>query len=125
MLEALPGWSVTVDHGPDWLFVRLHTEQDACGDVSGLAETLWRMLETQLAHRMVLEMDEVSSLRSSMVGELVRLHKRITSNGGLMRLSGLSDSNQDVLKHCRLDGCFPQYLSRTDAVKGQRPNKPR
>ena len=125
MLEALPGWSMTLDRGPDWLFVRLHSDQEGCGEASGLAEKLWQMLETQLVHRMVIEMDEVPALRSSMVGELVRLHKRITRNGGMLRLAGLSDSNQQVLKLCRLEGCFPQYQSRTDAVKGVRPNKPR
>jgi anti-anti-sigma regulatory factor len=126
MLEAVPGWSMTVDRGPDWLFIRLHAdEEDGCSEVCGLAESLWKLLEQQFAHRMVLEMDEVPSLRSSLVGELVRLHKRITTDGGLLRLSGLSDGNQEVLKHCRLEACFPQYLTRTDAVKGQRPNKPR
>ena len=125
MLEAVPGWSMTVDRGPDWLFIRLHDEGDGYGEVSGLAELLWNTLEQQFAHRMVIEMNEVMSLRSSMVGELVRLHKRITNSGGLLRLAGLSDDNQEVLRHCRLEGCFPQYETRTDAVKGQRPNKPR
>jgi anti-anti-sigma regulatory factor len=125
MLEAVPGWSMTVDRGPDWLFVRLHSEQEGGDDVRGLADSLWRMLETQLARRMVLEMDDVPPLRSSLVGELVHLHKRITRSGGLLRLAGLSDSNQEVLRDCCLDSCFPQYESRTDAVKGQGPNKPR
>ena len=125
MLEAIPGWSVTLDRGPDWLFIRLHAEDGGFEDVNGLAEGLWELLQQQFAHRLVLEMDELHSLRSSLIGELVRLHKRISSSGGLLRLSGLSDDNQEVLRHCRLEGCFPQYRTRTDAVKGVRPQKPR
>ncbi len=119
MLEAKPGWSIDVDRGPDWLFVRLHADRGDCGEVSGLAETLWEILQRHFSHRLVVEMEEVRWLRSSLVGELVRLHKRIASHGGLLRLSGLSDQNQEVLRHCRLAGCFPQYHS---APKRSRAN---
>jgi hypothetical protein len=42
-----------------------------------------------------------------------------------MRISGLSEPNQEVLRICQLDSRFPQYPNREDAVMGYRPTQPR
>jgi anti-anti-sigma factor len=125
MLEVLPGWPIEVDRGPNWLFIRLHAAGGAGEDADGLAESLWDLLQRQFARRLVLELDELSCLRSAFIGELVRLRKRIYSSGGMMRICGLSDSNQEVLRICRLDDCFPHYRNREDAVMGHCPAQPR
>ena len=46
-------------------------------------------------------------------------------HGGVLRLSGVSDDNQQLLRSCRLDGLFPQFRSRSQAVLGRRPLQPR
>ena len=125
MLEVAPGWPMDVERGPDWLFVRLHPEAAHPSDASGLAETLWNLLQQQFAHRLVLELDDVPYLSSSLIGELVRLSKRVQSTGGLMRLCGLSDRNLRVLHVTHLSGCFPHYRTRTEAVMTANANKPR
>jgi anti-anti-sigma factor len=125
MVETIPGWSLEVSRGPDWLFVRLRTEQATAGDVSGLSESLWDLMQRQFIHRLVLELEDLPQIRSALIGELVRLQKRICTHGGLLRLAGLSNRNQEVLRSCRLDACFPQYHTREDAVMGQRARKPR
>jgi anti-anti-sigma regulatory factor len=53
------------------------------------------------------------------------LQKRISTHGGVMRVSGLSPSNQQVLRICRLDRQIPHYANREQAVWGQRPQQPR
>jgi anti-anti-sigma factor len=69
----------------------------------------------------VLELDEIGYLRSWMIGELVRLHKRVMTQGGMLRLSGVSPEAETVLRICRISDRFPAYRNRTDAVMGYRP----
>jgi len=125
MLEVAPGWSVHVDRGPDWVFVRLSDAGTDAIDHPPLAEMLWGLLRRHSAHRLVVELDEIGLLRSFLIGQLVLLHKRIHATGGLMRLSGASDQIADVLRTLRLDGRFPPYRTRADAVQGFRPPQPR
>ena len=121
VVDAVPGWELDVDRGPDWLFVRLRPPQQGSSGEVDLAGPIWRMMEQSFTHRAVLEMDQVTLLRSWLIGELVKLHKRVAADGGLLRLAGLSNNNQEVLRLSRLDNRFPQYDNRTSAVMGRRP----
>lgn len=125
MVQIAEGWELDVDRGPDWLFVRPRYLPNHASDTPPLAEMVWALLEQNFTTRLVLEMDQVTFLHSYLIGQLVRLHKRIISHGGVMRISGLSPMNQDVLRICQLDGRFPQYINREDAVMGYRPTQPR
>ena len=113
-------WSLDVDRGPEWVFIRLHGPPNGNAEGSELAEMIWHSMQQQFAKRVVLELDELPLMRSAFIGELVLLHKRIVSNGGTLRVAGLSDFNQEVLCMCRLNSRFPQYHNRADAVMGQR-----
>jgi len=86
---------------------------------------LWRKLEQAFCYRAVIELDEVGYLRSWMIGELVKLHKRVATQGGMLRLSGVSHEAETVLRICRLSDRFPAYRNRTQAVMGQRPPQAR
>jgi anti-sigma B factor antagonist len=125
LLELAPEWTMEIDRGPDWLFIRLSPPHHGDTGEITLAEMIWRKLEQSFCYRVVLELDEVGYLRSWMIGELVRLHKRVTSNGGMLRLAGLSKEAEAVLRICRLADRFPAYRNRTDAVMGYRPLQPR
>ena len=125
LLELAPEWTTEIDRGPDWLFVRPRPPRQGDTGEIALAEMIWQKLEQSFCHRVVLELDDVTFLRSWMVGELVRLHKRVTAHGGILRLCGVSAANEEVLRICRLDDRFPVYRNRTDAVMGYRPPQPR
>jgi anti-anti-sigma factor len=125
LLELAPEWTTEIDRGPDWLFIRLLPPRHGDTGEIRLAEMIWQKLEKSFCYRVVLELDDVIFLRSWMVGELVRLHKRVTTQGGMLRISGLSEANEDVLRISRLDDRFPAYRNRTDAVMGHRPAQPR
>jgi anti-anti-sigma factor len=114
-----------IDRGPDWLFIRLSPPRHGDTGEIALAEMIWHKLEQSFCHRVVLELDEVGYLRSWMIGELVKLHKRVTSHDGMLRLCGVSREAETVLRICRLTDCFPAYRNRTDAVMGYRPQQPR
>jgi anti-anti-sigma regulatory factor len=120
MKEFTNGWSADVERGPDWLMVRLHSPHTRPSDGAGLAEDLWTLLRGHLVRRMVLELDEIDCLRSSLVGQLVSLQERVNQDGGVLRVCGLSDANCQVLRTCRLDGRFPNYHDRRDAIMAPR-----
>lgn len=127
MVQMAPGWKLEVDRGPDWLFVKpTCSSYDPDSADPPLAESVWSLLQQHFTYRLVLECEQLPHLHSPMVGQLAMLHKRISTQGGLMRLCGLSDSNQEVLHACRLDGRFPNFLDRSEAVQGNfRPRQPR
>lgn len=125
VLDVVPGWRMDLDRGPDWLIVRLRPPSQGDTHEVALAEAIWEMMDQSFTQRLVLEMNDVWLLRSWIIGELVKLHKRVTANGGLLRLCGLNDGNQEVLRMCRLDERFPQYSTRSDAVMGCRPAQAR
>jgi anti-anti-sigma factor len=125
MLVLAPEWTMDVERGPEWLFVRIHGPDDGEAEGADLANQIWGVLEQQFTYRLVLELDDVPVLRSCLLGQLVTLHKRIHSHGGILRLSGLSDEHIESLAACRLDHTFSRYATRTDAVMNHMPAKPR
>jgi anti-anti-sigma regulatory factor len=125
MTQLCAPWSLDVERGPDWLFIRLHPPDDAALPSAPLADTIWQQLQQHFTYRLVLEMDQVSMLPSWLVGQLVLLRKRIDQHGGLLRLCGCTAGNQEVLEATRLGACFPRYSDRQEAVLGWRPTQPR
>ena len=125
MLDLMPEWTMDVERGPEWLFVRLHGPDNGEAEGTELANRIWALLEQHFTYRLVLELDDVALLRSYVLGQLVMLHKRIHSHGGMLRLSGLSNENLEALKACRLDHAFSRYATREDAVMSHGPTKPR
>ena len=125
ILDLAPGWMLNIDHGPDWLFVRLIGEEPFDTEGIELSSRLGQMLDQEFIHRLVIGMDEIRLLRSHLIGELVSLHKRLQDQGGMLRLAGLSDSNYDVLVLNGLGDRFPRYRTCEDAVMGYRPAQPR
>lgn len=124
MVQAARGCELEVERGPDWLFVRPHGAS-LFGRETELADQVWNLLEQCTTHRLVLELDDLGPLVSAMIAQLMLLQKRISGQGGLMRLCGLSAANQRVLATCRLNGYLAQYNNRTEALMGARPVQPR
>lgn len=121
LLRQATGWDFVVERGPDWLFIRLIPPRGGDTGEQPLAEEIWETLSQHFMHRLVLELDDVTILRSWLIGQLVILHKRVTAASGMMRLAGLSSSNHEALRIARMADRFPQYPDRTAAVMGRRP----
>lgn len=125
MLEISGGWAVELERGPDWVFLKLTGDEPFDTQGIDVADRLWELIQPEFAHRVVIELDDLGLLRSHLIGELVRLQKRLHTSGGILRLSGLSSSNYDILRSSRLDERFPWYQTREEAVLGHRPGQPR
>ena len=117
-----PNWELDVERGPDWVFVKIKPPPQDSEQPVSLAGDVWKLMQQHLASRLVVEMDDVPRLTSDLLGELVNLHKRVHTAGGIMRLAGVSDKNQQVLRIARLEDRFPHFSDRGDAVyAGRRP----
>lgn len=106
---------LTVERGPDWLFVRIEGDER---HGRPLSETVWAMLRENLTNRIVLEMDSVASVDEHLLSEISSLGRRIQADGGLIRICGLSDENLSRLKSSPVATHVPHFKCRTDAVRG-------
>lgn len=125
MTQLATGWNLEVDRGPEWLIVRLAHDGSSLGQDVSFAEAAWNAMQQHFAQRIVLDLHEVPLIHSFLVGQLVLLHKRVTSGGGIMRVCGLTPTNESVLHTARLHDRFPNYESCEAAMHGHLPNKPR
>ncbi len=123
MLAIAPGWELEVQRGPDWLLVKVKGPEESSLQTPPLADALWSLLERHFTYRLVLELDQVNVMGSSLIGQLLQLYKRIREHDGVMRLCGLSAYNVDVLRTCNLDERFLPYQDRKEAVRGCRRPK--
>ena len=117
MLAIAPGWELKVDRGPGWLWVKIERPEAYCVDTPPLAGEVWTQLERHFVYRLVLELDDVEILDSYLIGQLVLLDKRIREHGGLLRLTGLSPLNREVL---RPSGDGQRFLVKLPTQAGMR-----
>ena len=110
------GWRATLFQHGDWVCARLHPSDDQSLGDHGLIEKLWKEIDRRGTHNAVIEMQEVSFLPSSLMGELVRLHKRLATHSGHLRLAALRHNCAEALHTCRLDTVLPVYASSEDAL---------
>ena len=123
MPAIAPGWEMKVDRGPGWIYAKVARPDSDCSDAPPLADQLWSLLERHFTYRLLIELDDVDLLNSFLLGQLILLQRRIRERGGLMRLSGVSPFNLEVLRTHGLDGYLPVYSSFEDAVTGCFPRR--
>jgi len=119
------GWDLTVSRGPDSLWVKVNHPDHDLSDPPPLVDQLWSLLECHFIYRVVLDLSEIKRLDRNLLGQLLRLQRRIRDHGGLMRLCGLSPANQRVLQLHGLNDRVPTYCDLEDAVMGSWPRNPR
>ncbi len=125
MIGAAAHWQLSVNRGPDWLFVELQPSEEPETETADLAANLWALLAQHFTYRLVLEMDAVEQLPSEMIGQLITLERRLAERGGKLRLCGLSDDCQKTLRLCQIQGQLATHGSRLDAVLGHHPAQPK
>lgn len=112
-------WTATISVDDAWWVVRFHPGPRPFGDVVGLVRPLWELLQQRDAQRVVLEMQEVEFLSSSLIGELVRLYKRLSQVDGALRLCGLRPACREAIRVCRLQEVLPSEPTREQAIAMQ------
>jgi anti-anti-sigma factor len=66
--------------------------------------------------KMVLSFDGVRVVSSSMLAEVVRLHKKLTKEKSRLRVCGLSPSVRDVVRASQLDKLFEVFDNESAAL---------
>ncbi len=125
MLTITSGCEFEVQRGPDWLLVRIQGFDPDDSVAKPLAQRIERLLQQHFTYRLVLELDQVPVLDSSLIGQLLELYRWIEEHGGVMRVCGLSPYNRQVLHSCRLDQQLLPYRDCREAVMGSPCRRPR
>lgn len=107
--------AIRVERGPDWLFVGLGQGAARRDD---LAEGVCRLVQASMAHRVVLELDEVESMDERLAEAIAAIGTRVRGEGGLVRICGLSDANLSRLQSVSAAALVPHFGSRVEAVGG-------
>jgi hypothetical protein len=116
--HVVDGLELNVDRGPNWLFVKLRSKDDAQSDVPQIADKLWSISSRHFIYRLVLELDDLEELPSGMMSQLVLLQQRLAQCGGALRICGLSPECEESLHSCHLDSALPNHATREEAVMG-------
>lgn len=114
--QLAPGWYTELYARDGWQVAQLAPEQDGFGDTQGLGDGLWQLVRGEHPPRLVLDMQRVTFLGSSMMGTLVQVHKRIAIAGGQLHLANLGPHPTEALHACRLHLILPLYATLDDAV---------
>lgn len=116
--HALEGFKLSVDRGPNWLFVKLRPKRHFAKDVALIAEELWSIASRHFIYRLVLELEELDQLPADLVDQLVILQERLMQCDGSLRICGLSAGCAQKLCDNQLDAALPNYATRQAAVLG-------
>lgn len=81
----------------------------------GLREAIQRVLNDG-SQRIVINLNEVTTIDSSGVGELVSSYTRVTNRGGKLKLSSLPPKVNDILMITQLITVFDVYDTEDEAV---------
>lgn len=116
--HALEGFKLSVDRGPNWLFIRLRPKRHFAEDIAQIADELWSIASRHFIYRLVLELDELHQMPVSLVDQLVILQDRLVQSDGSLRICGLSADCAQMLCDRELDAALPNYPTRQEAVLG-------
>ena len=118
VVHVIDGFRLSVDRGPNWLFVKLRPKRSFADDVAQVADHLWSVASRHFIYRLVLELEELHRMPAEMIEQLVSLQERLNQCGGSLRICGLTADCAESLRGCQLDAALPNYATRHDAVLG-------
>jgi anti-anti-sigma factor len=72
-----------------------------------LSETLYQIMEMKKVTYVVFDMTTVKTITSSGIGKLLNFFKHIDTNGGKMKINGISESLYTQFQEIHLDRIFP------------------
>lgn len=109
-------WQANLYERDGWQVVELVPVGDSSVDAYPLATALWDIVADWRPPQMIVDMHQVTFLGSSMMGALVRLHKRISMADGELRLCRLLPHPAEAMHACRLHLVFPIYNEVDEAT---------
>lgn len=102
-----------VGRGPNWLFIQV-----GAGSTRRLSDRVWNIAQRHFVTRVLLEIDAPWEASQELGDELRRLCQRLARQGGVLRLSGLSDEVAARLLDVAHCGRLAHESTPQDAVIG-------
>jgi hypothetical protein len=116
--HLVDGLNLTVDRGPNWLFVKLCPSRNWTEALPQLADEMWSIASRHFIYRLVLELEELKTLPSGLLEQLVLLQDRLAECDGALRICGLSAKCAQALRDAGLDAALPNHPTRDAAIHG-------
>jgi hypothetical protein len=116
--HLVDGLKITVDRGPNWLFVKLRPSRNWTEHLPQLADELWAIASRHFIYRLVLELEELKSLPTGLLEQLTLLQDRLAECDGALRICGLSAKCAQALCDAGLDAALPNHPTRDAAIHG-------
>ena len=108
-------FSATLRHTPQASLIDLHGRLTFF-EVGALRENVARLLSEGRKH-IVLNLSDLQYLDSSGIGELARIYVTVLKSGGEMKVVGLSQNVEEVLKITQLYQIFPEFPNEEAALQ--------
>ncbi|MFQ6047762.1 MAG: STAS domain-containing protein [Phycisphaerae bacterium] len=85
--------------------------------ITEIGEELAALVDRQPGIKLLLNFSNVEHLSSAALGMLITLNKRISENGGVLKLSDIHPQIYEVFKITRLNKVFEIYSTAADALR--------
>ena len=86
------------------------------GPISELAKQLFQIVSDNPGLNLMLSFDRVKHFSSALLGTLIRLNKRVSAGGGILKLCQIRPSLLEVFEITKLNKVFEIYRERTEAL---------
>jgi anti-sigma B factor antagonist len=86
--------------------------------IQSLEKTFMPLIEQTRGIRLLIDFSNVQFLTSSVLGLLIRIHRKVLQSEGRLGLCGIDRKILEIFKITRLDKVFEIYADRQAAFKG-------
>jgi anti-anti-sigma regulatory factor len=117
-VHVTDGLKLEVERGPNWLFVKLRPHGAPLDKVPHIADKLWSIASRHFIYRLVLELDELETMPSEMMSQLVLLQERLAQCDGALRICGMSPECEETFHECAMETALLNHSTRAEAVMG-------
>ncbi len=89
--------------------------------VQGVGERLHRLVEEGWHRQVVVDLDKIEAMNSTMIAKLITLHRKARASGGRVVLCGLRPELLEVFQTLQLHRLLPVYEDRDKALQSFPP----
>ena len=86
-------------------------------EVEGVAEQLHRLVDEEDRCRLLLNLQNVESIASAMLGRFLILHHKVLAAGGALKFCNLAPPIREIFATAQLTQLFGIYDSEGDALR--------
>ena len=112
-----------MDRGPNWLLVKVHSNQEGPLDDVPLAERVWHLMEEHFVYRLVLELDEVDVLDNLVIRQLGRVDHECATTAASCGYAGCRVTTGGVSCGTVWVTCSIEWQSQRGGVRILSPHK--